>query len=113
MLDEDRLPPGLLKDLGTDRESLRQFVDRFRRDRQAGQNPEAAPKPEERAAAEKPGHVMGAGNEAAQDVAAKDALPTKLEKDSLRSRFEGSDERLSARYREVVNRYYKVLSEEE
>jgi len=113
MLDEDRLPPGLLKDLGTDRQRLRQFVDRYRRDRQEGQNAEGTPGQEQPEAAEKPGHVMETGKEAGKGVAAKDALPTKLQKDTLRSRFEGADQRLSARYREAVNRYYKVLSEEQ
>ena len=50
---------------------------------------------------------------AAEEMVAKDALPTKQRKDTLRSRFEGAGERLSPRYRDLVDRYYKVLSEEQ
>lgn len=112
MIQENRLPPDLLQDLGTNREKLQDFVDRYRRERPAA--PPNAGQPE---AAEGTGQGAAEGRveatKAAQEgVSARDALPTASDKDTLRNRFEGADERLSSRYREVVDRYYKVLSEE-
>jgi hypothetical protein len=112
MIEENRLPPDLLQDLGTNREKLQDFVDRYRREREA-----ASPNAGQPEAAEETGQGAAEGRveatKAAQEgVSARDALPTASDKDTLRNRFEGADERLSSRYREVVDRYYKVLSEE-
>jgi len=112
MLEEDRLPPGLLKELGTDRQALREFVRQYRQESNPVEPSTGPEKPGEPGAGQEGGQVMAARTAAAEGMAARDALPTKPEKDALRSRFEGSADRLSPRYKEVVDRYYKVLSEE-
>ncbi|MHC4592427.1 MAG: hypothetical protein ACYS8L_07005, partial [Planctomycetota bacterium] len=74
---------------------------------------ESAQRPEAPGADDEPGRVLEIGGPADEGMAAKDASPTKSPKDALRSRFEGAADRLSPRYRAVVERYYKVLSEEQ
>ncbi len=108
MMEQDDLPRGLLKDLGTDRGELARFIDRYRRARQHAERAERA-EPEPRPDAE--GRVLAPAGPAAEGVRARDAAPPG-EKDELRSRFEGAGERLSPRYRDVVNRYYEALSGE-
>jgi DNA-directed RNA polymerase specialized sigma24 family protein len=109
LLDEDRVPPRVFDELGMNRQELRRFVDRYnqqRAERSLQQaSPEAPPPAEE-------GRIMDAAGPAADNMAVRDASPTEPERDSLRSRFEGAADRLSPRYREVVNRYYEALSEE-
>jgi hypothetical protein len=108
MLERDEMPAELLDDLGTDRESLREFIERYRRARR-GERPERQAAEE---SLEPGGRVIGV-RRAAAGVEAGDARPEEVNRDALRSRFEGSRERLSPRYREVVDRYYKALSEEQ
>jgi hypothetical protein len=111
MLEEDDLPRGLLKDLGTDRPELARFIERYRRARRRVEREEAEKAgPEPRPEAE--GRVLAPAGPAAEGVRARDAAPPG-EKDEVRSRFEGAEERLSPRYRDVVNRYYEALSGEQ
>ncbi len=110
LLDEDRVPPRVLAELGMDRQELRRFVDRYEEKRAERESPSTGPQVPPPA---QEGRVIEASGPAAQDMAVRDALPGEPERDSLRSRFEGASDRLSLRYREVVNRYYEALSEEQ
>jgi len=110
LLDEDRVPPRLLAELGMDREALRRFVDRYEERRAERESPTTGPQVP---APAQEGRVIDASGPAAPDMAVRDALPGEPERDSLRSRFEGASDRLSLRYREVVDRYYEALSEEQ
>jgi len=110
LLDEDRVPPRVLAELGMDRQELRRFVDRYEETRAERESPSTGPQVPPPA---QEGRVIEASGPAAQDMAVRDALPGEPERDSLRSRFEGASDRLSLRYREVVNRYYEALSEEQ
>lgn len=112
MLEDDSVPPRFLDELETDREELRRFVRQYREERRAAER-EAARQPDASDAADEPGRVLGIQGPADEGMAAKDASPTESPKDALRSRFEGAADRLSPRYRAVVERYYKVLSEEQ
>jgi hypothetical protein len=109
MIEEDRLPAEMLRDLGTNREALRDFVERYR---QANRSQPEGAVPEGAEIVRDGGRVMQGAQAAAPDVAARDALSAESARDALRSRFEGASERLSPRYREVVDRYYRMLSEE-
>lgn len=112
LLDGDRLPQHLLDDLGTNRQKLRAFVERYREQRAQQRSREAAPEPGQAEFSEAVGRVIQAIGPAAGGMGAKDALPARSRKDALRSRFEGAGDRLSPRYRDVVDRYYKAVSEE-
>lgn len=109
MLEQDELPNALLDELGMDREDLRELIKRFRE--RAAEGPDGAESDGARALGEPEGRVLPGAAAAADEMALRDALPAG-EPDRLRSRFEGADEQLSTRYQEVVNQYYKALSEE-
>ena len=110
LLDET-LPDTMLDDLGMNRQQLDEFIRRYRR--QLG---EGEPVDEEPGAdTEKPpvaGSVLETGPERAEDVTIESGAPAGTQKDSLRSRFEDESGKISPRYREAVNAYYKKLSEE-
>jgi hypothetical protein len=103
-LENGDVPGGVLKDLGMDREQLQEFVARYREARRRDEAETGA------GTAEK-GHVVESPAAAAEDVRAADGLPDKLPKDALRARFEDASDHLAARYRDVVQQYYKTLSE--
>jgi len=110
-LAEGTLPEELLKDLGMNRRQLEEFVKRYK------ETPEEQPaggqqKPGEPETAPPGGKIIEAGAGGAPDLAVRGAAPEKIEKDKLRSRFEDASDRISPRYREAVNAYYKKLSEE-
>jgi hypothetical protein len=111
-LDEDSLPPRFLEDLGTNRQKLRDLIERYKSYRkEAPPDAATAGEPGATEVTDSGGRVMrGAG--AAPGVQLADALPQQPDKDSLRSRFEAAADRLSPRYREAVNSYYKALSEQ-
>ncbi|NLW50417.1 MAG: hypothetical protein GXY85_06180 [Candidatus Brocadiaceae bacterium] len=105
MLRDESLPGGLLKDLGMEREELRRFVEHYRAAHVDG----SAPGPEGPAADQ--GRVVYAPEAAADGVRATEGLSDTLPADVLRSRFEDADGRLAPRYRDVVQQYYRTLSE--
>jgi hypothetical protein len=109
MLEQDELPNALLDELGMEREDLRELIRRFRE--RAAEGRDGAESDRARALREPEGRVLPGAAAAADEMALRDALPAG-EPDRLRSRFEGADEQLSTRYQEVVNQYYKALSEE-
>ncbi|MFO7957225.1 MAG: hypothetical protein R6X33_08990, partial [Candidatus Brocadiia bacterium] len=109
MLEQNELPNALLDELGMEREDLRELIGRFRE--RAAEGRDSAESDRARALREPEGRVLPGAAAAADEMALRDALPAG-EPDRLRSRFEGADEQLSTRYQEVVNQYYKALSEE-
>jgi hypothetical protein len=72
----------------------------------AGEDPEAARFEEEA------GRVIRGGR-AESGVRVQDVRPEEGEEDELPARFEGGAEELSPRYRDIVNQYYKALSEDQ
>ena len=114
MLREGRVPEGLLKEIGMNREQLRKFLESYRaQDRERAA--EASEEPGETPAAGGPGHsgeVVESAGVAADDVRVKDVSPDRLEKDELRDLFEDASGRLTRRYRELVSAYYERLSSE-
>ncbi len=111
LLDQDRLPEEFMKDLGMNRRKLRELIQRYR------QQEVEEPKAEEESGQRAPVAPMQMprlleGGEASEDVQSAEADTGDEPGDRLRSRFEGATEQLSPRYRELVNRYYKALSEE-
>ncbi|MGD2175567.1 MAG: hypothetical protein PVJ27_09200 [Candidatus Brocadiaceae bacterium] len=109
MLEADELPDELLEDLGTNRRELREFIEEYRR-RRPPTTGEPAPV-EAPVEPLEPGQVMRTGR-AESGFALADEPPGRPKPDELRSRFEGVMDRLSPRYREIVNQYYRTLSEE-
>jgi DNA-directed RNA polymerase specialized sigma24 family protein len=109
MLEQDSLPPDMLEKLGTDRDALTEFIDRYRRERERMAEQEPL---DVRGTPQSKGRVADSTGPAAEDVTAGDGLPATTDKDTLRSRFEGASDRLSPRYRDVVDRYYQQLSRE-
>jgi len=109
MLEADRVPERVFRDLGLNRERLREFIEEYRRRRRDMAEPGADEEPGE--LSDDAGRLLR-GVSAEGDVQVEDtrASPTR---DTLHSRFEGAAESLSSRYRDLVNQYYKVLSEEQ
>jgi len=107
LLDRNMVPQRLLDELGTDRQQLRSFVERYRERRRQ----EGSVEPAQGATADAGARVVPGGR-AAEGVAEPGVLSEKVRRDALRSRFEGSLDRLSPRYRELVRRYYEALSEQ-
>ena len=109
MLDEDSIPPHVYQDLGLNSQKLRDFIDDYRRRRaEAGEQSPGQPGQ----LSEEAGRLLQGASEAEAGVQVQDTRPTKPSPDALHSRFEGAD-RLSSRYRDLVNQYYKALSEEQ
>ena len=110
MLDEDRVPERVFKDLGMNREQLRQFIEDYRRKRaEMPQQPGEPPAP----LGEEPGRLIQGAPVASPGVQVKDTRQAPTTSDTLHSRFEGAADHLSSRYRDLVNQYYKALSEEQ
>jgi hypothetical protein len=107
MLARDEVPPDLMGTLNVGREGLRRFVEQYHELQSEAEGAAAAEQPEP------DGRILETGGPAGGGVSAADALPAAARKDALRSRFEGADDRLSSRYRDVVKQYYKTLSEEQ
>jgi len=107
-LEADELPSGLLDELGMKRQDLRSLIERFKQ-RAAPREPSAVE--QTRTMREPEGRILRGASAATEGMALRDAVQA-APPDELRSRFEGADEQLSTRYREVVDQYYKALSEE-
>jgi len=109
-LEADEVPPQLFAELGMNRKQLEKFLDRYLK---ALEENEASGAHAQPGAAERPQpRILAPRAGSAADVALASAAPTEVEKDELRSRFEDASGRISARYRDAINAYYKKLSEE-
>ncbi|MFW6189791.1 MAG: hypothetical protein ACOC7T_05085 [Planctomycetota bacterium] len=106
MLEENRVPDRKLRELGLNRQKLREFIERYR-ERRRSEKTEQPPS----AVEERPGRLLRGAERAAGEVEVSDARPEKPTRDELRARSEAQEE-LSPRYREMVDQYYKALSEE-
>ncbi len=109
LLGADDPPDDLLDELDIRREDLRDLIEHFR-ERQAEHEATEPDRPETQAP-EPEGRILRGVPAAAEGVTVRDAMPA-AEPDELRSRFDGADEQLSTRYREVVNQYYRAITEE-
>ncbi|MFP4026761.1 MAG: hypothetical protein ACLFWL_03115 [Candidatus Brocadiia bacterium] len=106
-IEEEGAPKDMLRELGMNERQLKKFLDNYlakspRREEETEKVSGAAEKRE--------GRVLKAGGKRDKDVAITDTAPKSDEKDDLRSRFEDAEGRLSPRYREAVDAYYKKLS---
>ena len=110
MMEDDRIPPDLLEELGLSRDELRELIEGLRRAQEDGEEEGVGEEPEPGETDEEAGVLSG--GKAGGGMRLADGLPADVTPDDLRSRFEGARERLSERYRDIVDQYYKALSEE-
>ncbi len=110
-LEHDGLPQSFLDDLGTDRRRLADLVERYKRFRRDLAETGAAEPFRPGARPSEPGTVLQR-SVAADGMMVEDGAPVDRSPDTLRSRFSGAPD-LSPRYRSVVERYYKALTEEQ
>jgi len=109
-LEEGELPEEMLRDLGMNREQLDKFLKDYLEKQRDREKIDEQAKPEDEES-ELAGRVLGAG-ERASDVEILDTAP-EVERDEMRSRFEDASNRISPRYRDAVNAYYRKLAGEE
>jgi hypothetical protein len=106
MLAENSVPSDLLRKTGRSREELdhlvRKYKEKQEQDRDASQ-PETADGAD--------GDVLGGGE--GSEVNLDGGLPEMTEAEESEATYEGAGEELSPRYRDLVNRYYKSVSEEQ
>jgi hypothetical protein len=108
-LQAGEVPEEMLRDLGMNRDRLREIVERCLKDAHGRDGP-----PETAQAGEAPavaGEILSARGDTAPDVTVESAA-AEGRKDDLRARFEDASDRISRRYLDAVNAYYKRLSEE-
>jgi hypothetical protein len=110
MMEDDRIPPDLLEELGLSRDELRELIEGLRRAQEDAEEEDVGEEPEPGETDEEAGVLSG--GKAGGGMRLVDGLPADVTPDDLRSRFEGARERLSDRYRDIVDQYYKALSEE-
>jgi len=108
-LEDGSLPEEMLDELGMNRRQLEEFIERYMR--QARQRPAEGP-PATAAGSDQLGRILEGPPEPGPGVAVQGAGPATARKDSLRARFEDGADRISPRYRDALNAYYKKLSEQ-
>ena len=109
-LEEEELPEEMLRELGMNRTQLEEFLRGYLD--APDDSGEDGPEPAEEEAATA-GRVLDATGRRSADVTVADAAAAQVRKDEMRSRFEDASGRISPRYRDAVNAYYKRLSQPE
>jgi hypothetical protein len=112
MLAENETPSELMEKTGRSREELQRLVESYKRQReQQERRDNGEPEPGDGPG----GDVLDTAGRNGQEsgVNLGGALPELSEADESDSTFQGAGEELSPRYRDLVNRYYKSVSEEQ
>lgn len=112
LLEDGTLPEEMLKDLGTNREKLKEAIEGFLAEAEkpdAGQVDDDDTEPGADGAGA-PGRVLNTVGRTQEGVHVGDAAG-KAKRDDVRSRFEDASGRISPRYRDALNAYSKRLAE--
>jgi hypothetical protein len=108
LLDEEGMPDRLLEEAGTNREKLRALIESYRKRREAME--QSVDEGRRLPLTAEPGRVLEGEGPAAEDIAVEDARPEDVERDPLSARFDDVAE-VAPHYRDLVNEYYRALSE--